>query len=281
MPAQTSSKATRLISRMTDQVKLDISQKFPDLLNSKINDFKHRPQPELPATSTPNSVSSQVVSSVSQSKVMSQITQEELQSVIHKMQSILSKPPSRLDGETSLYLNQQLSELLGIQVSTELDGFYLPHNTGLVKSLNHQKTGPDDKLENHINHIEAGISDKRSFFGWLDQESEQYRVSLPLQLISGWVKDSVNISKWYQNRKVVLINPFDMRAVIAKISDIYVEDLLKYQFGASPEVVREGLFWSPKSRGRAAIFFIEGNTGNSKLSLLDFSSLFQETSHDR
>lgn len=280
MPAQKTSKATRLISRLTDQVKLDISQQFPELLNSKINEFKYRPQPELPATSNPNSISSQIVSSVAQSKVMSQITQEELQSVINKLQSILTKPPAILDGETSLYLNQQLSELLGLQVSTELDGFQLPYNTGLLKSLKHQKTGPDDTLNNHLNHIEAGISDKRSYFGWLDQEYEQYRVSLPLQLISGWVKDSTNISKWYKNRKVVIVNPFEMRAVIANISDVFVGDLLKYQFGASPEVIREGLFWSPKTRGRAAIFFIDGSIADSKSSLLDFSGLFSEIKYD-
>ena len=94
-----------------------------------------------------------------------QITQEELEDIRAKLMNLVMQPPGQLDSESELYLEQQLGELLGFQISSNLDGYSLLYNTGKVESLPHLKTDPNDSVSNH-DYSYAGMKPTRASYGW-------------------------------------------------------------------------------------------------------------------
>lgn len=205
--------------------------------------------------------------------LLSQISQEEVEDIVSKLAALVSLPPGQLDSESELYLEQQLSELLGFQVSSSLKGQRLLYNTGKVKALPHLKLHPTDTKDSH-EYPYAGISSKRSAFGWFlldgkvseqSESHEKYYCSLPLYFFPEWQGNHKELKKWFKYRKVVLINPFENRAVVCVVGDIGPNTQSRYQFGASPEAVVEGKFWSPRSNGKILVLFVEDTHDTVKL----------------
>jgi hypothetical protein len=225
-------------------------------------------QAESVLTSAPESVSETTVevpnSNTSEQKLAVQISQEEFEAVVQKARDITQLPPGNIDHETELYLEQQLSDILGFTITAEISGNRLPHTHGIIQSLPHYKTSPTDTIENH-SLAHASFSNKRSYFGWLNQgnptkdsptELESYSISLPLFLLPEWPEKNFTIKKWFAFRKVVLINPAEYRAVVCVISDAFNQLTAKYQYGGSPEVIMQTKCWSPSSMGKTLLFFV-------------------------
>ena len=215
------------------------------------------------------SVESQVLRSVSDNSrpSVSQVTSEELSSVTQKLRSYALGPPSQLAGNESLYLEQQLSDLLGFDVATVLDGRQLPHNAATMSALPHQQRSPEDTLEKHRHHQEAGLQTGRSQFGWFvpnaadshsnHSQPEEYSVTVQLQYLDEWQSQRQELKKWYRYRKIVVINPFERRATIAAITGVGPTERLQYQCAGSPEVIRETMVWSLASQGKVLLFYVD------------------------
>lgn len=193
------------------------------------------------------------------------ITLEEHQAVIYKLREVAKLSPGDLEGDDLLYLEQQLSDIFGFDVSSELENHKLPYIMGTLEALPHYRRFPIDHLDQHKSYLEAGMSKTRGGFDWMLEEGklssraiirEKYGVSLPLANLKEWQVDHNELNKWYRFRKLLIINPFDLRAVVATIIDGGFISNLKYQFGATPEVIREGNIWSPGSSGKVLMFFI-------------------------
>lgn len=213
-----------------------------------------------------------VVASLSQAnlgtqQMFSQITAEEHAEVMEKARSITQLPAGAIDQELGLYLEQQLSEILGFSISTKLENRTLPYTHGSVAALHHYKRTPTDTLSQH-EYQYASFTDRRSFFGWLNtglgaqrdgMQAEKYGVAVPLFSLPDWQTQSVTLTKWYAFRKVVLINPTEMVAVVARIADNYPVLTSKYQFGATPETIVAGKCWSQATAGKVLIFFVDDN----------------------
>jgi len=203
------------------------------------------------------------------------ISEDEQMAIIEKLKTIAGLPPGQLDSTDALYLEQQLTDMMGIEVISKLDGHVLPHNYGMIASGSHTKRYPADKLELHKNIIEAGLDDRRQDFGWLkigssqdlgdsnssnDEEQEMYSLSVQLQNQSEWQKNRSEIKKWYKNRKVIVINPFDNKAVVAAITGTGPSLSSRRQFLGSPELIRETEAWSRNAQGKVIVLFV-GESG--------------------
>lgn len=167
-------------------------------------------------------------------------TQERLE-IFQKLQTLCLKPPDNLEKKEQLYLEQQLSDLFGFEVTTELDEHRLPRTFGKMQAT------PDSK--------------KRSLFGWSQQNSEEdnFEVSAHLLLLDDWHLKYAHYKQWYRNRHLLIVNPFEQRAVVAKLTDCTLPNPISYQFGGSSKLIREGKIWSPQSQGIVAVFFIPPN----------------------
>lgn len=217
-------------------------------------------------TSTVTTQSDAILSATSKNIYLTtQITQEEQEDIRAKLMNLVMQPPGQLDSESELYLEQQLGELLGFQVSSNLDGFSLLYNTGKIKSLPHVKTNPNDTISSH-EYPYAGLKSSRASYGWFlengsvneaSQRIEKYYCSLPLYYYPEWSEKSQQMKKWYKYRKMLIVNPFEGMAVVTAVATIGPAIPTRYQFGASPEAVIEGKLWSSQALGRVLVLFID------------------------
>lgn len=279
MPARSHSDSRQLKSllRFTSTTEAAFAQQHPQTSSYMrdngivLAELRNRQQRESVHAATPQSEAVLAVTqAVNQRQnthdhlLTSDITREEFTTILQKLCTVLAGPPGKIEETSLLYLEQQLSDLLGCNLVGALEGHELPFHTGVVRAEAHCKRFPADTLEEHDRFFEAGLRTTRSYFGWFmtnnsltpqAQLKERYSVSLPLHLLQDWNDDAVQ--RWYAFRKVVLLNPFDQRAVVSCIGDVYFGGTLKYQLGGSPELIREGLIWSPTAQGKVCVLFID------------------------
>lgn len=194
------------------------------------------------------------------------ISQEEHQEIMAKMTRLTHLPAGHLDKTDELYLEQQLTDLLGFTVAAELAEHRLNHSVGVMAARPHLMRTPTDTLISHAQYLEAGISPNRSAFGWFTDTGEltakgimreKYAFSAQLFYLPTWQQDFAVLKQWYQYRKMIVINPGEEKAVVGVIADIGPAMWMQHQFGGSPEVIREGMIWSPKTQGHVFLFFVD------------------------
>lgn len=193
------------------------------------------------------------------------VPQEEVASIMEKTHHLSLLPGLSFDTETELYLQQQLEDVLGFSIHGSLNGHKLPFTKGLVESLPHLRNSPTIDSSDLDTVPEAGVQASRPLFGWHLQYSDdqissgsatEYWVSLPLRQ---WLSSTTSLNDlkhWLHRRKVILINPSEALFAIVEVLDEYLPLSNKFQLGASPAVVRKGLFWSPQNLGKAMVFFL-------------------------
>lgn len=260
MPAAPSAKLQKLLLK-TDQYAQLLDKKYPE-----ISQFIQASQaPSTSQTAIPESeLTSENAVTDNTDQLYSQISTEEYEAVLDKAAAIAHLPPGKIDLETNLYLEQQLSDLLGFQVATKLQEQELLHSHGVIQGLPHLKLSPTDSNNEH-GFKRAPFSEQRGYYGWLQHkhelefdptEYEKYYAALPLYLLSNWQTNAAAFKQWYNLRKVIFINPHNRRAVVTAVVDTFAMPSSKYQFGASPETIIEGKFWSPQAMGKVLAFFI-------------------------
>jgi hypothetical protein len=207
-----------------------------------------------------------------------ELSKEEHSAVMEKMSRMVQEPAGHLPRQEELYLEQQLTDLFGFEISAELEGIRLPHSTGVMQALPHLRRHPTDTLVNHERCHAAGIRQVRGGFGWFTELGqltplgvlqEKYFFSVQAQFTSAWQSSPSLLKNWLKFRKMVLINPMEERAVVGCIGDLGPSEWVHYQFGGSPETIQDGKVWSPKSRGHVLLFFINDPMNHIQLGPLD------------
>ncbi len=217
--------------------------------------------------------------------LLSSVTKEEYQSIMDKMVQLLQLPAGQLAEESELYLEQQLSDILGFDVVAEYENHRPLFSTGIMKAVPHLKRSPTDTLLNHTNYHEAGINQSRSIFGWFGSGSdldpaiiaaEKYFITIPLYFDPAWQTDATELKNWYKFRKAIIINPANRVAVVCVIGDIGPNTITRKQFGGSPELIHEGKIWSPQAAGRVLLLFVDDKENSVPLGPIQFDTIFEK-----
>lgn len=219
------------------------------------------------------------------------ISVQEHQEIIAKLSSYVNSPAGHLERETELYLEQQLSEILGFKVRAELDGHRLNHSIGIMGSEQHLARFPGDQIQEHDTYREAGMAPNRGAFGWFTENGqlnkegiskEKYYVAVQLMYLPEWNQNHQELKPWYKFRKMVVINPMEQTAVVVVIADAGPAMWVKKQFGGSPEVIREGKIWSPNSKGKVMLLFVDDSEDKIPLGpiSLDFATVLARSQND-
>jgi hypothetical protein len=194
------------------------------------------------------------------------LTYDEHQTVLNKLVSYVNLPAGNLDTDSELYLEEQLSEMLGFSVRAELAGHRLNQSIGIMGSEQHLLRYPGDTLAEHDAYQEAGIAPNRGAFSWFTEngqlteeavQREKYYFAVQLMYLPDWSEQASVLKPWYKYRKMVVINPSEQVAVVGVVADAGPALWVQKQFGGSPEVVREGKIWSPKTRGKVMLLFVD------------------------
>lgn len=199
-------------------------------------------------------------------KFISTVSAEERTAILEKLQSIVQQPAGHLPQDQELYLEQQLSDMLGFEVTAELEGHRLNHSIGIMGGEQHLRRFPTDTLDQHDAYLEAGIAPNRGAFGWFTEhgeltdqaiQREKYYFAVQTLYLPDWNSNYAQLKPWYHFRKMIVINPAEEVAVVGVVGDAGPAQWVKKQYGGSPEIIREGKIWSPKSRGRVMLLFID------------------------
>ncbi len=298
MPAQTQqpSEKVRKLKLFLEKSKSDFYQDNVELLgwlqdrNLKVENLGEFDRTENNnSIISNNSVEGKVINEFSQitskEKLLeSKISAEELNSIFDKLIDLLSLPAGQLESQSELYLEQQLSDLLGFDIVADLEDHRINHSTGVMGSEAHLKRSPNDELKNHLDLLEAGIDRSRSAFGWfvnhgdITQEAEdfeKYYFSLQLYQLPDWNINFKELKSWYKFRKMVVINPAERIAVVGVVGNIDHKNQFQHQFGASPEVIIKGRIWSPKSQGKVLLMFVDDPKNEVALGPIYLDKLFK------
>ncbi len=207
----------------------------------------------------------QVIEEKQKDQLLSEISEQERQEILQKMVGYVNSPPGHLSTEDELYLEQQLTDMLGFEVSAELEGHRLNHSVGIMGGEQHLRRFPTDTLVQHDAYIEAGVAPNRGAFGWFTENGqltetaikrEKYYFAVQTLYLPDWNQNYDELKPWYKFRKMIAINPSEQMAVVGVVGDAGPALWVKKQFGGSPEIIREGKIWSPKSKGRVLLFFV-------------------------
>lgn len=211
-------------------------------------------------------------------KLAFNISADEHQEILNKLLSYVNSPAGHLERETELYLEQQLSEMLGFEVRAELEGNRLNHSIGIMGAEQHLKRFPSDTLSDHDAYLEAGMAPNRGAFTWFTEngqltekaiQNEKYYFAAQLMYLENWNENYSELKPWYKFRKMVVINPAEQVAVVGVVGDAGPAMWVQKQFGGSPEIIREGKIWSPKSRGKIMLLFVDDPNDEVPLGPID------------
>ncbi len=218
-------------------------------------------------------------------KLLSKITAEEKEEILKKMVSFVNMQAGHLPQEDELYLEQQLTDMLGFEVTAQLDGHRLNHSIGVMGGEQHLKRYPTDTLADHDAFLEAGIAPNRGAFGWFTQngqltptaiEREKYYFTVQTLYLPDWNSNYQELKPWYKFRKMVAVNPAEQLAVVGVVGDAGPALWVKKQFGGSPEVIREAKIWSPQAKGRVILYFVDDPEDQVPLGIIDLSQKKEE-----
>ena len=199
-------------------------------------------------------------------QLATQVTKEEREEIMAKMVGMVNRPPGHLAKDEELYLEQQLSDTLGFDVTAELDGHRLNHSIGVMGGEQHILRFAGDTLAQHDAYQEAGIAPARGAFGWFTEngqlsekaiQQEKYYFAVQTLYLPDWNSNYRELKPWYKFRKMIVINPAESMAVVGVVGDAGPAQWVKKQFGGSPEIIREGKVWSQKSRGKIMLLFVD------------------------
>lgn len=212
--------------------------------------------------------------------LVTQVTREEHEDILAKMVGMVNRPPGHLAKDEELYLEQQLSDILGFEVTAELDGHRLNHSIGIIGGEQHLMRYAGDSLAQHDAYQEAGIAPARGAFGWFTENGqltpkaiaqEKYYFAVQTLYLPDWNENHKDLKPWYKFRKMIVFNPAESMAVVGVVGDAGPAQWVQKQFGGSPEVIREGKLWSAKSRGKVLLWFVDDPEDKIPLGPLNLS----------
>ncbi|MDA1079270.1 MAG: hypothetical protein O2840_01105 [bacterium] len=167
---------------------------------------------------------------------------------------------SQLSEKELLYLEQQVSDLLGFEVTSSLDDQRLTHTFGKIQAL------AEFVLQPHQNTVStpavrgANMQATRPTLGWAKKPPENgekhFLLANHLLLLEDWHLKYAHYKNWYKWRKLLVLNPFNRVAVIVELASFTLPNPMQYQFGGSPDVIRASQAWSPEAQGHVCVFFI-------------------------
>lgn len=291
----TTSKNQSFVEQALQEVRTDFNERHQDILSwladhdMSVADIKLLSQQILAAISFAGSVAlnapqdQQAIHQVQaleneEDRLLASVTAEEHEVIMEKLRSSVQLPAGHLDRESELYLEQQLSSILGFEVVAELEEQRLNHTIGIMGGEQHLHRFPQDSITQHDAYQEAGIAPNRGAFGWFTEggelteraiQREKYYFAVQTLYLPKWKTQYQTLKPWYKFRKMVVINPAEKKAVVGVVGDAGPAAWVQKQFGGSPEVIREGKIWSPKSRGRVMLLFVDDPNDEVPLGPID------------
>ncbi len=227
----------------------EISQEWPEVLEY----FSHKP------ALNPLPIRADEVRAHS-SKDEEHISNEERTALIEQLRAVTALPPGHFDPKTAEELSLKLSYLIGRSVSFYHEEKSITYAHGAVRAMRAVSTEAQPLWIK--DPLDKGLTQKSS-------RSDEWGLHISPRDVSASLRLEWQ-QPWFLYRSVLLINPITFKAVVGQITGILTDRLHRYQFGASPALIRAGEFWSPgKASGRGIVCFLGESMTNGTVVDLD------------
>jgi len=195
------------------------------------------------------------------------ITKEELEKLLKKLLTKSLPPATRvLTNTEEQALSNLIQSTLGLKAVAELDRNRLNHQIGLMGLEQYLKRFPGDNLSDR-NFPQAGIAPGKGAWGYFAPsknlltaslaQKEKYYLAVQTLYLPDWKARVGELYKWYQYRKVLVINPDNGSAVVAVIADAGPAKWTGKQFGGSPQVMFDLGFYPRRTKGKVIVLFVD------------------------
>lgn len=173
-------------------------------------------------------------------------------------------------------------QLLGFNITGQLEGRRLNVNYGNIGAEQHLARYPGDNMAVHLDNDSdkqefggSGMAPGRGAWGWWansqseltpkEIEQEKWYVAVQTFLSPGWDTNYRGFYDWFRYRKVLVINPVTNKAVVAVIGDAGPATWTGKKFGGSPEVMDALRSQDGSAKGPVLIYFLDD--GDDKIPL--------------
>ncbi|NCN06447.1 MAG: hypothetical protein GW946_01210 [Candidatus Pacebacteria bacterium] len=218
--------------------------KLEKILDKKRQEFSEQFDFKTPITSSQTSVA---------------VPKQERDEIFAKLETVAATS-AQLSEKESLYLEQQVSDLLGFEISSELEGKKLTHTFGKIQALDEFSLQPHTTTNRSQNVRGAHIQKSRPSLGWgtedIVPDSNHFLLANHLPFLQDWHQKYAHYKRWYKWKKLLLINPFNRISVVVELAAATLPNPMQYQFGGSPDLIRASQAWSPQAQGLVCVFFI-------------------------
>ncbi len=202
------------------------------------------------------------------SQPLTQISQHNVQQSLNQsLLSILPQTPTKLSPDKAKTIETKIQDILGIPVKATLDGQSLNHQLGYIGYEQHLKRYPEDTLSQHDDELRAGLAPGKGAWGYFapsrvefttqDYLREKYYSVAQTLYLPNWNKDFNYLRSWYKYRKILIVNPYNGRAVVSDLADAGPANWTGKQFGGSPEVMKELKLNRGSRKGLVLFLFVD------------------------
>lgn len=195
------------------------------------------------------------------------ITKEEIEKLLKKLlKKSLPATARVLTNSEEQALSDLIQSTLGIKAVVQLDGNRLNHQIGLMGLEQYLKRFPGDDLSDR-NFKQAGMASGKGAWGYFAPsknlltanlaQKEKYYLAVQTLYLPDWQTRLGELYRWYQYRKVLVINPDNGSAVVAVIADAGPAKWTGKQFGGSPQVMFDLGFYPRRTKGKVIVLFVD------------------------
>ena len=195
------------------------------------------------------------------------VNEEELKKILSQfLTKALPSTARVLTEKEELALTKGIQKTLGIKAVAQLEGKRLNNQIGFIGLEQHLLRYPGDTLEGR-SFPQVGLAPGTGAWGYfassratlasVDIEREKYYVAVQTLYLPDWQRQANQLKKWFQYRKVLVINPQTGAAVVASIADSGPAKLTGKQFGGSPQVMADLDFYPKTTKGKVIVLFVD------------------------
>jgi len=221
-----------------------------------------------------NPIVSQLPSTVSAKFVSDATTLKENTFLIYDLYNVLPKEVRPLTVEEESQVAQILNRDFKIDVAAEIGGKRLNTTYGLIGQEQHLARFPGDNIYVHFSASQDAqdywsygmapglgawgyFADSQSAMTKEQSDREKYYIAAQTFLAPGFDQNAREYLDFFKDRKMLVVNPQNGRAVVAVIGDSGPAAWTGKQLGGSPEVMKYLQRYDGKQVGPVLYFFIE------------------------
>ena len=195
--------------------------------------------------------------------------------LIADLSSAVPDPVRPLTQEEELKIGDILSKSFGVKASAELEDKRLNRSYGLIGAEQHLARYPGDTMSSHFDgnsedaskYYSSGMAPGLGAWGYFttsrsqmteeDTMREKYYIAVQTFLAPDFNSRVAEYRDFFKFRKMLVVNPYNGKAVVAVIGDAGPAEWTGKHLGGSPEVMKHLERVDGRGRGPVLYYFLD------------------------